>query len=242
VVSIRDGETVVIGGLLSDEYQDSVSKVPYLGDIPILGWAFKSSKRTLRKINLLVFLTPHIIRSPEDLERQTIRKREQFAEGSQEGLAWSERERIAERKRQKAAEAAGEPYVPLGDNPVRNAVLGHEARYPVERLGEIATEQAAARADAEVTRLAALHAPEFAVQALLGRDVDDAVDTLQRLIDEGYDGTLVSNDVSGSLYFELQIGPFPTIDAAERVSKSVRDLHGLEPFVVVVSEEAAEEP
>jgi hypothetical protein len=242
VVSIRDGETVVIGGLLSDEYQDSVSKVPYLGDIPILGWAFKSSKRTLRKINLLVFLTPHIIRSPEDLERQTIRKREEFAEGSQEGLSWSERERIAERKRQKAAKAAGEPYEPLGDNPVRNAVLGHEARYPVERLGEIATDQAAARVEAEAARLAALHAPEYAVQALLGRDVDDAVDTLQRLIDEGYDGTLVSNDVSGSLYFELQIGPFPTIEVAERISRTVRELHGLEPFVVVVSEEAAEEP
>jgi type II secretory pathway component GspD/PulD (secretin) len=242
VVSIRDGDTVVIGGLLSDEYQDTVSKVPFLGDIPILGWAFKSSKRTLRKINLLVFLTPHIIRSPEDIEHETIRKREEFAKHSEEGLEWSERERAAERKRQEAAEAAGEAYEPIGDNPVRNAVLDHEARYPEERLGEIEAAEAAARAEAEAARLAAMHAPEYAVQALVGGDVDDAVDTLQRLIDEGYDGTLVSNDVAGSVYFELQIGPFPTVAAAERASRSVRDIHGLEPFVVVVSEEAAEEP
>ena len=242
VVTIRDGETVVIGGLLSDEYQDTVSKVPFLGDIPILGWAFKSSRRTLRKINLLVFLTPHIIRSPQDLERETIRKREEFAKQSEEGLAWSERERTAEHKRQKAAAKAGEEYEPLGDNPVRNAVLGHEALYPEERLAEIEAAEAAARAEAEAARLAALHAPQYAVQALVGRDVDDAVDTLQRLIDEGYDGTLVSNDVAGSVHFELQIGPFPTIAAAKQASQSVRDVHGLEPFVVVVSEEAAEEP
>ena len=242
VVTIRDGETVVIGGLLSDEYQDTVSKVPFLGDIPILGWAFKSSKRTLRKINLLVFLTPHIIRSPQDLERVTIRKREEFAAGSEEGLAWSERERTVERKRQKAAAKAGEAYEPLGDNPVRNAVLDHEARYPEERLAEIEVEQVAERAEAEAARLAALRAPQYAVQALVGRDADEAVDTLQRLIDEGYDGTLVSNDVAGSVHFELQIGPFPSIAAAKQASKSVRDVHGLEPFVIVVSEEAAEEP
>jgi general secretion pathway protein D len=242
VVVVRDGETVVIGGLMSEDYQDTVSKVPWLGDIPIIGWAFKSSRRELRKINLLVFLTPHIIRSPEDLEFETIRKREEFAASSKGGLKWSDRERAAERKRQKAAEVAGEEYEPLGDNPVRIAVLSHEARYPVERLGEIEAEDAAMRAEVEAARLAALRAPEYAVQALVGRDVDDAIDKLQALIDEGYDGTLVSNDVGGSVFFELQIGPFPTIDAAERVSKSVHEVHGLEPSVVVVSEEAAEEP
>jgi general secretion pathway protein D len=242
VVVVRDGETVVIGGLLSDEYQDTVSKVPWLGDIPILGWAFKSSKRELKKINLLVFLTPHIIRSPEDLELETIIKREDFAEASQEGLQWSDRERAADRKRQKAAMKAGEEYIPAGDNPVRNALVGLAGRYPEERIGEIEADDAALRAAIEAARLAALHPPEFAVQALLGRDVDDAVNTLQRLIDEGYDGTLVSNDVTGTVHFELQIGPFPTIEAAERASKSVRDVHGLEPFVVVLSQEAAEEP
>jgi len=242
VVTIRDGETVVIGGLLSEEYQDTVSKVPWLGDIPILGWAFKSSSRELRKINLLVFLTPHIIRSPKDLEFETIRKREEFAEASQEGLQWSDRERTVERKRQKAAEAAGEDYEPLGDNPVRIGVLKHEARYPEERLEEIAAELAAIRAEKEAARLAGLHDPVYAVQALLGSDVDEAIDTLQQLIDAGFDGTLVSNDVGGSVYFELQIGPFPTINAARRASESVHDVHGLQPSVVIVNQEAAEEP
>jgi general secretion pathway protein D len=242
VVTIRDGETVVIGGLLSDEYQDTVSKVPFLGDIPILGWAFKSSRRELRKINLLVLLTPHIIRTPQHLEHETIRKREEFAESSKEGLEWSDRERAAERKRQKAARKAGVKYEPIGDNPVRNAILDHQSRYPDERMAEIELAEAVARDEAEAARLAALHAPEFAVQAVAGKDVDEAIDSLQQLIDQGYDGTLVSNEVGGSVYFDLQIGPFSTIEEAERASDMVRDVHGLDPFVVVISEEEAEEP
>ncbi|MBW2715029.1 MAG: SPOR domain-containing protein, partial [Deltaproteobacteria bacterium] len=192
--------------------------------------------------NLLVFLTPHIIRSPEDLELETIRKREEFAESSKEGLKWSERERTVERKRQEAAEAAGEDYQPLGENPVRISVLKHEGRYPVERIAEIETEAATARAEAEVARLAAANAPKYAVQALVGREVDEAVNMLQAVIDEGHDGTLVSNDIGGSVYFEMQIGPFQTVSAAERAAELIRDVHGLEPSVVIVQKEAADEP
>jgi len=41
-VLVRDGETIVIGGLISDSVHDTISKIPLLGDIPILGWLFKS--------------------------------------------------------------------------------------------------------------------------------------------------------------------------------------------------------
>ena len=90
MVVVADGETVVIGGLIGEDYQDTVSKVPWLGDIPFLGWAFKSTSRTLTKRNLLVFLTPHIVRTAEDLRRIKEQigehhqqfKREQEIEGS----------------------------------------------------------------------------------------------------------------------------------------------------------------
>jgi len=242
VVTIRDGETVVIGGLLSDEYQDTVSKVPWLGDIPILGWAFKASKRELRKINLLVLLTPHIVRLPRDLELETIRKREEFANKSKEGLEWTERERAAERKRQKAALEAGEEYTPIGDNPVRNRLLDHEAHYPKERIGAIESERSADEIAAEAARIAALHPPKYAVQAVIGKNADAAVESLQGLIDEGYDGTLISNEVDGTVYFNLQIGPFATIEEAQQASELLRDVHRLEPSVVVIPGEAPEEP
>lgn len=57
-VRIKDGETVMIGGLYSTEESESIRKIPLLGDIPILGWLFKSVKKTLVKRELMIFLSP----------------------------------------------------------------------------------------------------------------------------------------------------------------------------------------
>lgn len=65
-IVVDNNDTVVLGGLIRDEVSTSEQKVPFLGDLPILGWLFKSSKSTKKKINLLVFLTPKIVRSHED--------------------------------------------------------------------------------------------------------------------------------------------------------------------------------
>jgi general secretion pathway protein D len=61
-VIVDDGGTIVLGGLIDDAVQESVSKVPLLGDIPILGNLFKSTSTTVSKRNLMVFIRPTIIR------------------------------------------------------------------------------------------------------------------------------------------------------------------------------------
>ena len=61
-VLVDDGSIVVLGGLLSDEYAGASSQVPALGDIPVLGWLFKSESRTRSKKNLMVFLRPVVVR------------------------------------------------------------------------------------------------------------------------------------------------------------------------------------
>ena len=66
-VVVNDGQTIVLGGLISDELTDVEAKTPCLGDIPILGWFFKTRTSTVRKTNLLVFLTPKVVRSEEEL-------------------------------------------------------------------------------------------------------------------------------------------------------------------------------
>jgi type IV pilus assembly protein PilQ len=60
-VLVNDGQTVVLGGILETEDRESVTKVPYLGDVPVLGRLFKTTRRTNNKDELLIFVTPKIL-------------------------------------------------------------------------------------------------------------------------------------------------------------------------------------
>jgi len=66
-VLVNDGQTVVLGGILETERRDNVSKVPYLGDIPGLGVLFRTKSRTDNKDELLIFVTPKILREGADV-------------------------------------------------------------------------------------------------------------------------------------------------------------------------------
>ncbi len=71
---LNNGDTAVIGGLMKDEEIEQTKKVPVLGDLPILGWLFKSKDVTKTKVNMLVFLTPRIIRNGTDQKRMVQEK------------------------------------------------------------------------------------------------------------------------------------------------------------------------
>jgi general secretion pathway protein D len=68
-VLVRDGQTSVIGGLMRDNVTMTERKIPLLGDIPVLGWFFKFRSKRIEKTNLLIFLTPTIVKTPHDLAR-----------------------------------------------------------------------------------------------------------------------------------------------------------------------------
>ncbi|HSK00268.1 MAG TPA: type II secretion system secretin GspD [Kofleriaceae bacterium] len=72
-VVVRDQQTVVIGGLLQERETQSTRKIPLLGDIPILGHLFKRTQKAKRKTNLVIMLTPYIVK--DQLELQAIRER-----------------------------------------------------------------------------------------------------------------------------------------------------------------------
>lgn len=66
-IRVKDGETLVIGGLMQESETKSADKPPLLGDIPILGWFFRSSGSSKEKSELILMITPHIIQDTEDL-------------------------------------------------------------------------------------------------------------------------------------------------------------------------------
>ena len=77
-VLVEDGETIVLGGLIDDNVQELVKKVPFLGDIPLLGRLFKTTSISRTKRNLMVFLRPTIVRDSNDVRAISNRKYNYF--------------------------------------------------------------------------------------------------------------------------------------------------------------------
>jgi len=77
VVTVRDGETIVIGGLIRTSDTSSENKMPIAGDIPILGNLFRATKRDRQKTELLIVLTPKVIRTEEEAHEISVRQRDQ---------------------------------------------------------------------------------------------------------------------------------------------------------------------
>ncbi len=91
---VRDQQTVVIGGLVRDAFTVGETKVPVLGDIPVLGFLFRQQTKRKSKTNLLLVLTPHVIRDQADLRRifeKKMQERQEFLDRYfvfNEGAEW----------------------------------------------------------------------------------------------------------------------------------------------------------
>ena len=86
VVSMKSGSTVVIGGLIRDDRVMIEKKVPLVGDMPLIGALFKSQRERLQKTNLLIFITPHVMASQDELEAITMQKKQEMELALKKGL------------------------------------------------------------------------------------------------------------------------------------------------------------
>lgn len=77
-VVVKDKDTVVIGGLIQDRDTDTVNKIPLLGDIPGLGWLFKTVSKERQKTNLMILLTPRIIRGAQEMAEVSEKQKTNF--------------------------------------------------------------------------------------------------------------------------------------------------------------------
>jgi general secretion pathway protein D len=79
-VVVKNTDTVIIGGLIQDTDQITESKIPLLGDIPFLGWLFKTKGTKRDKTNLLILLTPRIIKDARDMAEVSVSQKNLFGE------------------------------------------------------------------------------------------------------------------------------------------------------------------
>ena len=85
VVTIKDKNSIVIGGLIGDDITNTAYKVPCLGDIPFLGWLFKYESELREKRNLFIFITPHIVENPEEA-REIYKEKQEHIKKVEEGV------------------------------------------------------------------------------------------------------------------------------------------------------------
>ncbi len=76
MITVKDGETAVIGGLITSNESVSENKVPILGDLPLIGPLFRATQRSSTKTELLILLTPRVVRTVEDLREISVAERD----------------------------------------------------------------------------------------------------------------------------------------------------------------------
>jgi len=77
-VVVKDSDTVVIGGLIANREEENIDKIPFLGDIPLLGYLFKTKSTRRQKTNLMILLTPRIVRDAADMLTVTERQKKRY--------------------------------------------------------------------------------------------------------------------------------------------------------------------
>ena len=232
-VVVKDGETVVVGGLISDRWRDDEFKVPFLGDIPGLGWAFKTNTKELQKINLLVFLTPHIIRDAEEMEYETIRRRMEF----EDSLGQTYQTDPNEAQELKKTDGV----INKGINPAYDALRDHSGRYSPERREELERQFGEERRRAEEIAGVDANRSAYGLRVKLYDNESDATSALLDLLDAGYEGTLMSDNAGGRVVYELLTGPYTELKAAQAEAEVLTEVYQFNPVVTVVETTAEAE-
>ncbi len=222
-VVVADGDTVVIGGLIGETESTTENKVPFFGDIPVLGWLFKSTSESTRRTNLIIMLTPHIIRTPADLESETIYRRGDFAHATESAEELATMERDVRRGKDDIHPTSL----------VQEQLLDHSLRYPDNRVEEIEDERRHERERVLRERDLLLHGPQYMVNAALS-DMSKIEQTVTQVIDLGYDATVVTTQGDDGAVSEIQVGPFESSELAESVVVILRRSMRMDPYVVVI--------
>jgi general secretion pathway protein D len=106
-VVVQDGETVIIGGIILDTIRHDRSGVPYLMDIPFLGWAFRVNTDSTSRNELLILISPYVVRSREEAREVTNEFADRLQGLKRLGEAVRARHERYKEKREKAHEDAG---------------------------------------------------------------------------------------------------------------------------------------
>jgi len=199
-VMVRDSSTVVIGGLIDDNFSQTEYKVPCLGDIPGLGWLFKTRSKGNEKSNLFIFITPKVIQNPEEATTIFEAKKNNIDEMREMQI----------KMYNGGPDDTSTPPVDTDpqDEPVPGAVL--------DSPGETGTSDAVLQikpSTAESVDDRSVNGYHLQVQSF--SDELSAIESVEELKQMGHQAHIAETDVGGKIWYRVQIGSFPDRVAAQ---------------------------
>ena len=201
-VMVKDSGTVVIGGLIDDNFSQTEYKVPCLGDIPGLGWLFKTRSKGSEISNLFIFITPKVIQNPGEATTIFESKKNQIDEMREMQI----------KLYQGGKSATGESSIETGspDDTVPGAMMDDKSN---TSSGNNASLVQITPAAAESVNNSASGGYLLQVQSF--SDEMSAMGSVERLKKMGHSAYISETDVDGKIWYRVQIGGFPDRVAAQ---------------------------
>jgi len=195
-VMVKDGATVVMGGLIGNEFNQTEYRVPCLGDIPGLGWLFKTMGKSSDQTNLFFFVTPRVIQNPNEANNVFESKKTQI-----------DQLREAQIKLYRGAAGGIEPPSIESNLP--------EATVPTPPSDPTSVEEEDAGASSESLTMAP--SGPYMIQVHAFTDEQSSLDAKDRLTRLGHAAKIVETDMNGKVWYRVQIGEGLELDTARRI-------------------------
>ncbi|WP_319409236.1 type II secretion system secretin GspD [uncultured Desulfosarcina sp.] len=222
-VMVRDSGTVVIGGLIDDTFSQTEYKVPCLGDVPGLGWLFKTRSKGSDKTNLFIFITPKVIQNPGEATAVFESKKNQIDEMREMQI----------KLYQGGKAPPDSPPLEKGspDNTAPGAVMEDKAgtgigdSAPVMPITPAQTESANHRASGG-----------YLLQVQSFSDEMSALESVERLKQMGHPAYIAETDVGGKIWYRVQIGGFPD-RAAVQTARDALSEQGIADTLIIKNDQ-----
>ena len=226
---VEDKNTVVLGGLIDDQMDTTVYKVPCLGDIPLLKYLFSKTSNSNDKTNLYIFLTPRVIQNPDEATEVSKDKRDQIDQLREENIKlfkkYEENERIEDQQTESRFESFKYNESPGATSlsaPIPSATATVEETAADRRKlsatvisdddkGALSTPQVhrdRTPLTTDINTGRSSRNPSYTIQVASVPSVQQADQILKRLIDRGYAAYAVQSDVADNPQYRVRIGYF----------------------------------
>jgi general secretion pathway protein D len=207
-VMVKDKSTVVIGGLIDDNFAQSEYRVPCLGDIPGMGWLFKTRSKANDKTNLFIFITPRVIQNPD--EAKTIM-------GSKKSKLDKLRE--TQIKLYQGGGTTTEELPSLrGDDASPASAIEQEMEPQEDDIPGITQETFAPPAEEKPPV-----GSSYFIQVLSFADEVNALEAVNRLEKIGYNAQLNETEVENKVWYRVQVGGYPDRQTALRAQQNLAE-------------------